>query len=349
MRPNLRGLLRGLALGAIAIGIGTTASADQPSDAWITTKTKIALLTDDVVPGMDVNVDTFDGNVALHGAVGSEAEKMRAEEKAKSIAGVKKVRNLLAVVPEEARDAQAVEDAELERQVATVLNRDKALEDSDISVKSVNDGVIVLAGDAKTLSDHQRALEDARSIDGVRQVASEIQSPDELGDAEIWNEEEDFETASAGSSASDAWITTKAKVFLMGAPGLSPVSINVDTDRGVVTLFGIVGTEATKERAGMEVAKISGVKNVENELQVVPDVAAERVEAADDEVLAAVESRLEARAGLGDADIDVEVKNHVVRLTGTVASQSDRVTALTVARGTNSVDSVIDDMRLAQP
>jgi osmotically-inducible protein OsmY len=60
------------------------------------------------------------------------------------------------------------------------------------------------------------------------------------------------------------------------------------------------------------------VKSVQNELQVVPEAAANRVAAKDDQVQDAVQKRLEGRDALKDDKIGVEVKNGVVRLTGTV-------------------------------
>ena len=78
---------------------------------------------------------------------------------------------------------------EIQKNVANVLERDAALKNSSIKVKSVNKGTVILSGKANSLTAHQRALADARSVEGVRKVASEIQSPNELADKEIWNEE----------------------------------------------------------------------------------------------------------------------------------------------------------------
>lgn len=329
-----------------AMLLAAPAFANQPEDAWITTKVKMSLLTDDVVGGLDINVDTFDGRVTLHGKAATEAEKMRAEHRAREIEGVSKVRNLIAVVDGAAREAVSIADDAIEKDVEKALSRSPDLANSMIGVKSVNDGVVVLSGKAETLSAHREALECAREVEGVRRVASEITSPNELGDREIYRDPNaDGMTADAGRMFSDSWITTKAKLRLMAAPGLSPIAINVDTEDGVVTLFGIVGTESVKARAGAEIAKLDGVNKVENELQVVPDVAADRVKETDAQILEAINARLEAREALEDADIDVAVKNRVARLTGTVKSQRDRVTAMTIVRATGGVDSVIDDLR----
>jgi len=347
---SLARILRKAGLVAALSLLTTPALAAQPEDAWITTKVKMALLTDETVDGLDIDVDTFAGRVTLHGKVDSSVEKVEAEILARQVEGVTDVRNLLAVVAATSRKANEVTDDTLAEQVSTVLERDKALSSSNIDVKSVNEGIVVLSGEAKTLSAHHRAIEDARAVPGVRQVASEIRSPDELGDEEIWDAGERTSTTDEmKGAASDAWITTKVKVRLMAEPGLSPVGVNVDTRDGVVTLFGTTPTQDLKLRASAEARDVAGVKGVENELQVVPDSMAKRVEAKDDQVLAAVRQRLETRDALEDADIDVAVKNGVVRLTGTVATQGDRLTALTVARSTDGVGSVIDGLELKRP
>ena len=84
----------------------------------------------------------------------------------------------------------------------------------------MNNGVVVLSGKADTLSSHLRALEDARAVDGVRRVASEIRSPDELGDQEIWSDA--AAPANAKNSAADTWTTMKVKVRLMAEPWALP-------------------------------------------------------------------------------------------------------------------------------
>nr|AYM55754.1 hypothetical protein [uncultured bacterium] len=342
---QMRKLLTHSLIAAAALLLGVPALADQPEDAFITTKVKMELLTADGVEPLNINVDTLEGVVTLHGQVESASAKTKAAEEARTVKGVKDVRNMLAVVPSAAKERVAASDATIEKQVKKVLENDTALANSSIKVASVHGGTVVLSGKADTLSSHQRALSDARSVEGVHKVASEIKSPDRLGDKEIWSEDAGRSTAS--NSASDAWLTTKVKIGLMAAPGdLSPMKINVDTRDGIVTLFGIVNNDADKRTAEQQAKKIDGVKGVRNELQVVPEVAANRVESRDDQLLDAVQKRLEGREALKDDQIDVEVKNGVVRLTGTVDGFGERMTALTVARSTSGVKSVIDDLQI---
>jgi hyperosmotically inducible protein len=77
---------------------GDTMKSDQPvSDSWITTKVKSELTKDKSTAAKDIHVTTKDGVVMLDGAVGSMAEKEKAETDAKQIQGVVSVTNNLRV------------------------------------------------------------------------------------------------------------------------------------------------------------------------------------------------------------------------------------------------------------
>ena len=68
---------------------------------------------------------------------------------------------------------------------------------------------------------------------------------------------------------SDAALTTKVHTALANDVGLRTMySINVDSDKGVVTLKGAVDSEDTKRRAEEVTRRVSGVSQVKNELRV---------------------------------------------------------------------------------
>lgn len=335
-----------LALG-LALSSGPAWAADMASDPWLTTKVKIALLTASDVDGLDINVDTVAGTVTLHGTASTASEKERASQLAREVDGVKEVRNLIQVVPESAEEAVSMLDDDLRDRVEQALDDDPRLADSSIRVSSVNQGAVLLEGKASSLSAHLGALETARGVKGVKRVDSQIESPDKLADSEIWRDSPDV-AAQAGASglaqsSRDMWITSAAKVRLM-ATEVSPFDVNVDTRNGVVTLFGRVDSEQAKRTAEAEVRKVDGVKDVENELQVVPESQQAAVERADEQIQKSVEEQLSQR--LSDSNIDVEVSNGVVRLTGSVPSQEDRLAALTTARRGEGVRSVVGDLRV---
>jgi hyperosmotically inducible protein len=336
----------GLALGyLVTFGASPAAAA---SDAWITAKTKLALLTAENVSGTAINVDTIDGRVTLHGKVRSAEEKAKAEAEARKIDGVREVRNLLQVVAETSEKVVKASDSEIKDRVSKALKEDPSL--GNVSVQSVNDGVVLLEGEAKSVSDHVRAVQVARAVPGVRRVASEIKSPDKLADEEIRRDRESAEAGAKrgmGEAANDMRMTSAVKLRLLANDQTPATDINVDTRNGTVTLFGMVPNAAAKTEAEAEARKVSGVNRVANELQVVPSAKQEAVKARDDDLKKAVSEALKNREDLRDASIDVEVANGVARLTGTVPSEEDRLQAAIAARAIPGVRAVKDELRIA--
>lgn len=316
-----------------------------PPDAWITAKTKLALFTTEGVSASAVNVDTVNGRVTLHGKVESDEEKIKAENVAKSIEGAQGVRNLLQVVAPQREKAVQISDAEIKKHVEKALGARKLSKNSHISVQSVNQGVVLLSGKTQTLTDHLAAVETAACVPGVRRVSTEIESPTALVDAEIWHEKKVAnQEHGISDTARDAWVTSATKMRLLADSRTPALDINVDTRNGVVTLFGMVPTTEAKTAAETDARKVSGVERVINELQVVPSAKQETVKARDEVLQGNLEKEFEARTEL--KDITVDVKNCVARLTGTVPSAAQRLEAAFVARSTQGVCSVEEDLQV---
>ena len=343
------------ALGLLAATfLGTRPAAADTGDPWLTAKTKISLMTAEDVGGYAIDVDTYDSIVTLHGKVSTAQEKTRAAELAKAVKGVKDVRNLLQVVPEADREAVKVSDSQLKERVSTVLERDAALDDSSIKIASVNKGVVLLNGEAKTISDHLRALEDARAVQGVQRVASEIKSPDALSDTELWYGDDRRDVAANKASKPeesswDAWTTAAVKLRLLSNREVPGLDINVDTRDGVVTLFGPVPTPATKELAEKLALEAKGTRLVKNQLQVVAKPDQKQVAEKDDTIQENLKKRIADNPELKDAEVSLEVSKGVVRLTGTVESQRDHLAVLTATRATQGVRSLIDEIKIEEP
>jgi osmotically-inducible protein OsmY len=160
----------------LALALTTAVARADAKDPWITTKAKIALLTSDGFSVNGANVDTIDGHVTLHGKVATAADRDRAEQTVRKLDGVKSVKNLLQVVPEPYKKAVTASDTEIKEKVQASLKSDTRL--NDIKVASVNNGLVLLAGKAHGLDEKLVAIESAYSVNGVRRVASEIETVD---------------------------------------------------------------------------------------------------------------------------------------------------------------------------
>jgi len=162
-------------VGTIVVAGAAAASADV-NDSWITTKTKIALLTTDGFSVNGVNVDTINGDVTMHGKVTTDEDRTRAEQTVRKVSGVKSVKNLLQVVPSSVEDAVAAKDSDVKERVEASLKADVKMK--DVNVASVNKGVVLLSGKTDSLDQDLRAIENAYSVKGVHRVASELKTTD---------------------------------------------------------------------------------------------------------------------------------------------------------------------------
>jgi len=160
---------------ALMVAGALTATADT-KDPWLTTKAKIALLTTDGVSATAVNVDTVDGKITIHGKVGTAAEKDKAEQIIRQLDGVKDVKNLLQVVPQDQKKMVNANDSDVKDRVEVSLKAAKSMD--DIKVASVNKGVVLLSGKTPSLDSKLLVIERVYNVDGVRRVASEIETVD---------------------------------------------------------------------------------------------------------------------------------------------------------------------------
>jgi hyperosmotically inducible periplasmic protein len=158
----------------LAVAAGWAYAADAP-DAWLTMKTSIALMTAEGISTSDLNVDTVQGVVTLHGKVPTQGEKAKAEATARRIDGVKDVKNLLQVVPDAAKTAVERGDDQVKDAVVAAFKANPRVDRSGITVQSVNKGVVLLAGRTESLQAHLDAVKVAHAVPGVRRVATEVQ------------------------------------------------------------------------------------------------------------------------------------------------------------------------------
>jgi hyperosmotically inducible protein len=141
------------------------------SDSWITSKTKIALYSDERVKGTQVSVDTKNGVVHLRGKVDSNEAKAAAADVAKGIEGAKSVKNDLQVVAPTARKAVDASDKDIDKAVESRLQKDANLKKVDVRTDG---GVVILTGEVPTITASARASEMARGVAGVKSVKNEL-------------------------------------------------------------------------------------------------------------------------------------------------------------------------------
>jgi osmotically-inducible protein OsmY len=109
-------------------------------------------------------------------------------------------------------------------------------------------GERIAAATDKVVDKTKEVARDAKdtTVATTRQVQTEVKSGD------------------TGRAMSDSAITASIKTDLIKDPDLSVLKIEVDTKDGVVTLNGLAGNEAARQRAEKMAQSVKGVKEVRN-------------------------------------------------------------------------------------
>jgi hyperosmotically inducible protein len=182
----------------------------------------------------------------------------------------------------------------------------------------------------------------------------------------------------------DPGITTSVKSKLAADDTVKAYKIDVDTKDHVVTLTGTVDNSAAKDRAVTIARSTDGVNNVIDNLTVAPGAtpttgiddpmqqkASDAKDRADDKadraqkkagdatersgevltdaaITTAVKSKFLADSDVSGMKIDVDTNNGVVTLHGTVPSAAEKRRAVQIAKETDGVKSVKDNLKVGK-
>lgn len=176
-----RGIIKLIAIaGALAMVSACSSTRTQQSagevidDSVLTSKVKVALIDDPVTKAGQINVETFRGVVQLGGFVDNARIKEQATKVARSVTGVKEVRNDLRVSTPQATAGQVIDDATVTASVKARLAEDSTTKAHQVNVETQK-GVVQLTGFVDSTTARARAGELARSVDGVAIVRNDIE------------------------------------------------------------------------------------------------------------------------------------------------------------------------------
>lgn len=245
----------------------------------------------------------------------------------------------------------------------------------NIDVTTSQDGVVTLRGEVDEAADRQEAERIAQKTDGVTRVVNRLRLRGETPTAENRAEPR---AGDAGRAAvverPDAWVTAKIQAKYFIDPDVKGLEINVDTNEGVVTLKGEVESEAERRQAVALARNTEGVRTVTDQLRVVPETesktdalaksearrdttplskpeAGAKSQAAgkpapvsttidDTWITTKIQSKYFLDSEVKGRDINVDTRNGIVTLKGTVDSEAEKQAAAAIAQETEGVKKV---------
>ena len=149
-----------------------------------------------------------------------------------------------------------------------------------------------------------------------------------------------------GNFMDDSTITAKVKAALVDNDSIKSTDISVKTDKKVVTLSGVVQSQAQAEAAVAAAKTVEGVSSVSDKLHVRDSKESSmKGYAGDTATTSEVKAKLLADDIVPSRHVKVETTDGVVQLSGTVESQAQSDRAESIAKAVDGVKSVKNDLK----
>lgn len=263
-RTPVRPLVSGLIIFFLTLGMN--APARGATDAWIQTQIITAYGLNEHLNPFDIEASVAEGAVTLTGEVETEIEKELAGQIARSVDGVKSVKNDIGVNRESEGERQpsafyrSVTEATLVAKVKSNLLWNEHVSGTDIGVSAEN-GVVTLEGSVGSKAERDLAVQLTRNTDGVESVRNRIA----VRGAE---EKETSMVDKAAAAVGNTFLASKVTAALMSGKGMEGADVNVGAANGTVTLTGTVTSKEQEKHVLEVVNNVQSVEKVVSKLQI---------------------------------------------------------------------------------
>lgn len=246
---------------------------------------------------------------------------------------------LIALLPCRAWTGTA-EDAAITSRVETTFLLNEHL--SMLNIKTdTKDGVVTLTGTVREESQRQLAEDLARQAKNVKDVKNNlVVVPGKVGEKE---------RRSFRQKMNDRGVEAAVRSRLLYHRQFKGLRINAESVNNVVTLYGVVPTEALRDAAGKIAMETKGVNEVINMIVVRPKEEASTGKKikrtfSDEWLESRVEAAIVFNKALSIREIDVEVDDGVCILTGVVNSEEEKDAAAKIAESIAGIDAVRNEI-----
>jgi len=197
-------------------------------------------------------------------------------------------------------------DNELQEDILAELDFDPKLDATKVGV-TVNDGVVTLTGRVRTLAEKAAAEDAVRRVEGVRAIVEEL---------DVTSEDDDDDAP--GDRLTDEELARRAINILHWDNSVPNERIELTVRDGLVTLSGDVSWRFQREAAEDAIRRLSGVKDVLNNILVRPAVQPENIQKL-------IEEALRRNARINQKAIRVGVRDRsTIVLEGTVRNLEEK-------------------------
>jgi osmotically-inducible protein OsmY len=337
----------------------------------LATGVRAAYYTDDTIRAEAIDVSAEQGVITLRGAVRSDAAKQHAVALARNVEGVTRVNDQLTVQPADGSARTGRQPAGGEQPAGTAGSKpadatdtlqaaaittsiqakyflDPDIKPWTIDVSTATDGTVTLEGTVDDEGSKAEALRIAKDAEGVTRVVDRIAVESGARPAGTAGTGGD----TAAMNVSEGWLTAKIQAKYFTDPDVKARNIDVDVNGGVAVLRGTVATDAERRQAATIARNTEGIREVTNELRVDASTGDRPLDAVptlsrpDPWITMKIQSKYFLDPEVKGYRIDVDTREGLVTLTGEVASEALKKEAEQIARETEGVRKVVNQLKV---
>jgi|GEM_PF-2343159 len=259
-----------------------------------------------------------DGTMTLTGQVPNEDMKKKAGRLARTVLGVRTIKNDLQITGEEVTK-KAASDRAMRRELEKKIKADIELKEYPISV-SVAKGKATVEGFVATRTERRKVTELGETVAGLTEIDDQLRLSGELKDEFMAKVEADNQ--------------------------LKEYPIEVWVEKGnILKMKGTLPNRAYRRKAETLAKTVAGVRKIENDIEVEGiEFPPEKV-LTDKQLQKEIERKMAADSELKKYDISVEVERGQAVLKGSVSDHKDKRKAAALTRtvdGISKVDNQIE-------
>jgi osmotically-inducible protein OsmY len=297
-----------------------------------------ALAHDPVTSGQRIAARTHQAVVLLSGSVDSNAARRIAEADVLTLPGVRDVVSHLATLPPGAArpTSEPRSDDRIAAEVDRLIRNDPWLDDSHVRV-SARAGLVRLEGWVGSAAERARAENDAWAASPTGVDAMGLRLDRFIDDGTL--------RSAPTTQRSDGELTQALLDAFVRDPRVHPFAPTVEVRGGMVVLTGVAPNQHVARAVDDDARALPGIAGVRDDVKTLPAVYSQTDAEVRDEVARAI---LRDPA-LGPSGVEVDVLRGRVFLRGTVASNRDRLRAISIATSAPGARDVHDGLVVAPP
>jgi len=313
----------------------------------------------------EVKASVRNCELTITGSVPNEELKMKADALAKTVAGLKAVKNELATNAKMAEISKMTDD-DFKGELKDKIEADGQLRDHKLDVV-VLEGKATITGTVPSEELKKKVTMLAETVQGLGEVKNDVRVQEAAQGAAAPGEAKPKTAAENApapegkgaqpqpserregapeESRSDWAMAMELRTKLLSDSQLNGYDIEADVSRGIISITGAVPNEEMKRKAERLAKSVADAREIRNNINIVEGPVPPPEARSDTAIKAELKAKLLSDSELSGWKTKLDVNNGIVTMSGTVATEDAKKKAGMLAETVAGVKEIRNDIRV---